>query len=172
MDEAAAIEVGRHCPWCSTPARDEASTCVSCGAALAQRESIGDVAIPGVTTIEPSLLDADGRPHQLPGPSPTQGLASGVLAAAVIGGPVGLAALGGIAAVAAAEYVAGGRERMGSPESLDAVGRPSEVTLRALEQLQEAERGEAPDRPAPDASTAADAAPADGDPWRDLPPSA
>ena len=43
---AGAGEPGRECPWCATPAAPEATHCGSCGAALAQRESIGDLQIP------------------------------------------------------------------------------------------------------------------------------
>jgi hypothetical protein len=133
---------GRECPWCSAPAPAVAASCDSCGAALAQRESLGDVAIPGVTAIDPALQGLDGRPMRIPGPSRTQGVADGaIVAAVVIGGPVGLAALGGIAAVAAAEYAGAGRDRMGAPASLEAVGRPSEVTLQALAKVEESERG-------------------------------
>ncbi|HSL97319.1 MAG TPA: hypothetical protein VK831_01985, partial [Candidatus Deferrimicrobiaceae bacterium] len=54
-------------------------------------------------------------------PSPSQGLASGMIVAAAAGGPVGLAALGGIAAVAAAEYAAASRGPDGRPVDLEAV---------------------------------------------------
>ena len=151
---------GLHCSWCSAVAPAGSTSCPDCGAALAQRESIGDLVIPGVTSIDPALADADGRPLRLAGPSPAQGAATGALAAVVLGGPVGLAALGGMAVVGAAEYVAANRHGPGRPENLDDVGRPSEVTLEALEQIKRAEAGEADHvepGPAPD-------------PWRDLPP--
>ena len=47
----------------------------SCGAALAQRESIGDLRIPGLTSVDPALEDFDKRPLHLRGPSPSQGMA-------------------------------------------------------------------------------------------------
>ena len=124
--------MARDCPWCSTPAADEATTCGACGAALAQHESIGDLQIPGVTSVDPALQDFDKRPRRLRGPSPSQGLASGMIVAAAAGGPVGLAALGGIAAVAAAEYAAASRGPDGRTVDLEAVGRPSEAVLEAL----------------------------------------
>jgi hypothetical protein len=160
MSDGAATS--RSCPWCSAPAEDAATACAACGAALAQRESLGDVAIPGLTAIDPALQAADGRPMRIPGPSPTQGIADGaIVAAVVIGGPVGLAALGGIAAVAAAEYAGAGasRDRVGGPLRVEDVGRPSEVTLQALARVEQAERGEAAERSS-DASS---------DPWRDEP---
>jgi hypothetical protein len=147
------------CPWCSAVAPASSTTCPDCGAAIAQRESIGDLVIPGVTSIDPALADADGRPLRIAGPSPAQGAATGAIAAVVLGGPVGLAALGGMAAVGAAEYVAANRRGPGRPENIEDVGRPSEVTLKALENMKRAEAGE-PDAPETDLSA---------DPWRDLP---
>src|SRR5712672_3842433 len=110
------VPMGRTCAWCSAAAPMEASTCPSCGAAMAQRESIGDLVLPGITNVDPSLVDADGRPFHIPGASPTQGMAGGVMVAAMAGGPVGLAALGGIAVMGAAEYaLAGRRANDGTP---------------------------------------------------------
>jgi hypothetical protein len=115
--------------------------------------------IPGVTAVDPALRVADAQPIRIAGPSPSHGLANGAIAAAVVGGPVGLAALGGIAAVAAAEYIGAGRDRGGAGVDLEDVGRPSEITLLALEQIERTEGSQA--------STAADE-PHD-DPWRDDP---
>jgi hypothetical protein len=162
----------RSCPWCSTVAPDDATSCESCGAALAQRDSIGELVIPGLTAVDPALQGLDARPMRIPGASPTQGLADGaVVAALVIGGPVGLAALGGIAAVAAAEYAGAGRSHLATPANITDVGRPSEITLRALEQVQQSEREES--QPThDDGASAAGEMPADdapSDPWRDLP---
>jgi hypothetical protein len=146
----------RSCPWCSVPADELATNCSACGAALAQRESIRGLVIPGVTTVDLALQAIDGQPTRILGPSPSQGMASGVMVAAVVGGPVGLAALGGMAAVAAAEYVGAKRGGAGHPENLADVGRPSEITIRALERLENEGQDEGADEPA-------------GDPWRDLP---
>ena len=155
--------IGRSCPWCAAPAADGAATCAACGAALAQRESLGDVAIPGLTAVDPALQAVDGRPMHLAGPSASHGVANGVLAAAVLGGPVGFVALGGIAAVAAAEYAGAKRDGVrGAPDDLADIGRPSALARLALE------RAEA-DGPAPQPEPLS-AAPAPGpDPWRDLP---
>jgi hypothetical protein len=165
--------MARECPWCSTPATDEAATCGACGAALAQRESIGDLVIPGVTTVDPALQAIDGQPLRLRGPSPSHGVASGVIAAAAAAGPIGLVAIGGIAAVAAAEYAGATRGPRGEPVDLEAVGRPSEAVLKALEQADAAASSDAgPEASADEAP--ADEAPADEpppfDPWADLPP--
>lgn len=157
-----ASESSRTCPWCAAVATDEATSCASCGAALAQRKALADIAIPGVTAVHPALLAADGRPMHLAGPSATHGVANGVMVAAMIGGPVGLVALGGIAAVAAAEYAGARRDGIGGgPEDLASVGRPSELALLALERAKADPVGDI----AP-ASTASEPA---TDPWRDLP---
>jgi hypothetical protein len=126
------------CPWCATPAAPDATRCSSCGAALAQRESIGDLVIPGLTAVDPALQDLKDRPLHLTGPSPSHGVASSVIAAAALGGPVGLAIIGGVGAVAAAEYM--GANRTG-PDGVpvDQVGQASGAVLQAIEKL---DRGE------------------------------
>ena len=147
--------------------------CSSCGAALAQRESIGGLAIPGLTDVDAALQDYDKRPLHLRGPSPSQGMAPALIVGVMAGGPIGLAAIGGVAAVAAAEFL--GARRQGS-EALENVGRPSEVILQALDHLEHESPGAAsaptlatdPTSPAFDATT-----PGDDDGrsiWRDLPP--
>ncbi len=153
----------RECPWCSGAAEDEASTCPSCGAAMAQRESIGDLAIPGVTTVDPALQDFDKRPLHLRGPSPSQGVASSAIVAAAAGGPIGLAALGGLAAMAAVEYAGAATGPGGERVDPAMVGRPSEAVLQALEHLE-------PEPDAPPKSPASEAEePPPPDPWADLP---
>jgi hypothetical protein len=144
------VPMGQTCQWCSAAAPVEATQCPSCGAALARRESIGDLVIPGVTSVRSDLLDADGRPLHIPGASNVQGMAGGAMVAAMAGGPVGLAALGGLAAVGAAEYVAA--RRRGDGPDLDELGRPSSVALELANRL---DHEETP--------------PADNDPWRDDP---
>jgi hypothetical protein len=147
----------RTCPWCSAAAPDSATTCPACGAALAQRESIAGLVIPGLTSIDPALQAIDGQPIHLRGPSPTQGMGSGAMVAAVDGGPVGLAVIGGLAAGAAVEYLGARRDHAGAPANLEDVGRPSPTTLLALERLErEAAGGEGPSEPIQD-------------PWRDEP---
>jgi hypothetical protein len=125
----------RTCPWCSERARPEDKSCRACGAALAQREDLGGVVIPGVTGIDPGLAAYDAQPVHLRGPSPTQGLATGILPAAALGGPAGLAILGGIAAVAAVEY-ASGRGPGGAHVDPATVGELGGVAKLALEKLE------------------------------------
>ena len=167
MTDAATTE--RTCPWCSMAAPEGATRCSSCGASLAQRESIGDVQIAGVTSVDPALAAVDGKPIHLTGPSPTHGVADAAIGAVAIGGPAGLAILGGIAAVAAAEYAGARRPGAAAPHDLADVGRPSEAALRALERIESGDQA-----PTPTPTTGADpdergAPEPGGDPWRDLP---
>jgi hypothetical protein len=122
------------CSWCATVAPDGATRCPSCDAALAQRESIGDLVIPGLTSVDPALQDYASRPMHISGPSPSQGVASGAIVAAAAGGPLGLAIIGGIGVVAAAEYLGANRGPGAAP-----IGETSEAVRQALERL---ERGE------------------------------
>jgi hypothetical protein len=178
----ASAEVERQCPWCAAPAEPDDTVCSACGAALAQRESIGGVQIPGLTSVDPALEDFDKRPIHLRGPSPSQGMAPALLLGVVAGGPIGLAAIGGVAAVAGAEFLASHHGGAG-PANLEDVGKPSEVLLQALEQERQAgmNADDATDAGAgtepasasnPPAAAAPDAAAADHGMsiWRDLPP--
>ena len=155
-----AVPMGRTCAWCSHAAPIEATQCPSCGAALAQRETLGDLVIPGVTSVRADLIDADGRPLHIPGASNAQGMASGAMVGAMVGGPVGLAAIGGMAVVGAAEYLAASRGSGEAPE-LEDVGRPNAAAAKVAEELDRAgDRGtDPPADPWRDAV----------DPWRDLP---
>lgn len=135
MTEPIHAELDRTCAWCSAPAAAAATHCAACGAALAQRESLGGVVIPGVTDVHPALVALDAQPIRMHGPSPTQGLASGAIVAAVAGGPAGLAALGGIVAVAAVEYL-GGRPDGGRPQDLESVGKLSGAAQMILDRIE------------------------------------
>jgi hypothetical protein len=115
--------------------RADDTTCPECGAAIAQRESIGDLKIPGLTAVDPALEDYDKRPLQLRGPSPSQGAAPALIVGALAGGPIGAVAIGGVAAVAAAELL-GARGDGRAPTNLEDVGKPSEYTLQAIERLE------------------------------------
>jgi len=132
MTDPAAPGADRTCPWCSEPARAGDTTCGKCGAALAQREDLGGVLIPGLTGVDPALAAFAAQPTHLRGPSPSQGLATGIIPAAAMGGPAGLAIIGGIAAVAAVEYMSG-KGPGSSTADLESVGKPSELALLALE---------------------------------------
>lgn len=186
-DEAAsATPEPRACAWCAAVAADDATTCASCGAALAQRESLGDVRIPGLTAVDAALEDYAKRPMHLRGPSSSQGIAPALIVGAAAGGPIGAVLIGGVVAVAAAEYL-GAKQPGTGGAARDEVGRPSEVALQALEReaaattegaaAEGAKAGQAGAQPAPGTATNTeepDAAAADGGMsiWRDLPPSA
>jgi hypothetical protein len=134
---------GRTCPWCGATADSSATHCSGCGAALAGRESIGDIRIPGVTAVDPALAAYDAQPWRIPKGSPSQGMAAGtVLGAAAVGGPAGLIALAGLGAVAATEYLAAGGGDHAEQVRLEDVGRPIEPALRVAEELDRAEMAE------------------------------
>ena len=164
-----------HCPWCAAPAAADADRCSACGAALAQRETIGELMIPGLTSVDPALQDFDKRPLHISGPSPSQGMAPALIIGAMAGGPAGLAAIGGVAAVAAVEYLGAGRGGAGSANPED-VGRPSEVVLQALGRLEDGTIVDGPEGPstvskAPEVPAVDPAAADHGRSiWRDLPP--
>lgn len=159
----------RTCAWCATPATDDATTCASCGAALAQHESLGDVRIPGLTAVDPALEDFDKRPLHLRGPSPSQGAAPALIVGAAAGGPIGAVLIGGVVAVAAAEYL--GAKQSGTGAAAGDVGKPSELALQALEKVRAANQEEAAAPKEPQPEPEPDAAAADGGMsiWRDLP---
>jgi hypothetical protein len=130
----------RRCSWCEAVAIAEATHCQSCGAALAQREDLGGIIVPGVTDVDPGLADLADRPLRITGASPSQGLAPALIVGVALGGPLGVAAVGGVAAVAGAEYLGARRPGLTAPDGLDSVGRTSEVARRVAERL---DRGEA-----------------------------
>lgn len=161
----------RTCAWCATPAHDDATTCSSCGAALAQRESLGGVRIPGLTAVDPALEDYANRPMHLRGPSASQGVAPALIVGAAAGGPIGAVLIGGVVAVAAAEYL--GAKQPGTGGAAGDVGKPSELALQAVEHADAKSAGaESPTSAAdPAEPPERDAAAADGGMsiWRDLP---
>ncbi len=156
MRDSSSTEAGRTCPWCSAAASADATQCRSCGAALAQRDSIADLVIPGVTNVDPALSAYDAQPIRLRAASPSQGMAGGALLGAAMGGPMAVAAIGGLVAVAAAEYLGARQGERGAPIDPASVGEPSEAVRQALERL---EAGTGPGGGAPP-----DAQPASSDP--------
>jgi hypothetical protein len=163
------------CPWCAAHVAPDGTRCPACGAALAQRETIGDLRIPGLTSVDPALEDFDKRPLHIPGPSPSHGFSPTLAAGMIAGGPVGVMAFGGAAAIIGAELAASLRIGPDARE-LEDVGRPSQAVLQALERGADgaAEPGPAGSSGPDGASNPAaepDAAADDGRSiWRDLPP--
>jgi hypothetical protein len=152
MTDPAAPGTDRTCPWCSEPARVTDTICSKCGAALAQREDLGGVLIPGVTGVDPGLAAFAAQPTHLRGPSPSQGLATGIIPAAAMGGPAGLAIIGGIAAVAAVEYMSG-KGPGGAQTDPESVGKLGGVAQLALDRInREGEPAATPPEPDPQAA--------------------
>ena len=108
----------RRCSWCEATAVADATHCPSCGAALAQRDDLGGILVPGVTGVDPGLADLADRPMRITGPSPSQGMAPALIVGAALGGPLGVAAIGGVAAVAGAEYLGARRPGLTAPGGL------------------------------------------------------
>jgi hypothetical protein len=131
---------GRRCAWCEASAADDATHCPKCGAALAQREDLGGMVIPGVTGVHPELAAAADRPLHLPGPSLAQGVAPGLVGAAMAPGPAGLVVGAGVVALAAAEYLGVPSAGHGGHVDPATVGSPSESALRMVERLEAEER--------------------------------
>jgi hypothetical protein len=145
---------GSTCPWCSARVAAGAGRCSSCGAAIAQRDDLAGLVIPGVTAVDPNLV-VEGS--SLANPMlRTQGTANVLFATTQVNAAVGMAAAAAVLGQDMLKGMLGGHDV--DPAS---VGVPSEAALKAAERL---ERDEAPDgeQPAPpDASLP--------DPWADLP---
>ncbi len=146
------------CPWCSATNPPDARQCRSCGAAIAQRDDLGGVVVPGVTGVDPDLL---GTPASLPGTlMRSQGTANALHAATQVNSTLGLAAA---AAILGQDAIRGA---LGLDDAdLAAVGKPSEAAIQAAERLDRAPRS-APGEEPPEPGTASTEA---ADPWADLP---
>lgn len=136
MTEPAANASERSCQWCAEVSPATATQCRACGAALVLHDSIGEMVIPGVTDVDPNLKIYANKPLRIPHGSPAQGLAGGAIgAAAMLGGPAGLVALGGLAAVGVSEWRrANGGRNAGSPDA-DRWGEPSEPVREMAKRL-------------------------------------
>lgn len=148
MDATNGTDVERQCPWCGAEASAESKTCAECGANLIQRETIGDLVIPGVTHVDPALEQYAADPLRIPKASPSQYVAGPAIGAVAAAGPAGLLALGGLAAVGATEYLTAGSGAVSRQLDPERVGEPSETVLQMIRKLEE--DGE----PAPNASKA------------------
>ncbi len=130
----------RTCPWCSAPVPDGATRCPRCDAAVAQRESLGDLVIPGVTGVDPAM---QSERSVLQGVMHVQAVSSRAAMAASpfpVIGPPGLenlvqAAFLGPEMLGAAR-LAGNLMSVGSGDvDVSHVGEPSELARLAAEQL-------------------------------------
>ena len=158
------------CPWCSGRNAPDARQCATCGAAIAQRDDLGGVVVPGVTGVDPNLL---GTPSSLASPVlRSQGTMGALNAVSQVNATLGLAAA---AAFLGQDTVKG---MLGLKDAdLDAVGKPSEAALLAFEKLEREPAATAGAES--DAAEPAAPAPSGGgptvpavDPWADLPESA
>jgi RNA polymerase subunit RPABC4/transcription elongation factor Spt4 len=127
------------CPWCSAVAEPGTNCCPSCGAVMAQRESLGGMVIPGVTDVDPGM-----RQRSL------SGSLLGTQARMNMLGAVGHAAGPSAQIVTAAAMLArdslGGMFRPGTnPED---VGRPSQAAIDMAGRLDS--HGQDPDAAATD----------------------
>jgi len=163
------------CPWCSATNAPGARQCVSCGAAIAQRDDLGGVVIPGVTGVDPNLL---GTPRSLASPIiRSQGTMGAINAVSHVNATLGLAAA---AAILGQDTIKG---MLGANDAdLGTVGVPSEAALLAVEKLardqesrEAAERSAAASGEGPVSASGEGAPSGDGpvaplpDPWADLP---
>jgi hypothetical protein len=126
----AAVE-GDHpavCPWCSAPATG-APVCPSCGAVMAQRESLGGLVIPGVTDVDSNLAPPGVAAGLLHGQAVQNRVAIGV----AMGSPVAGLVVVGAAAVLAKDAISG-TFQSGAPAQ--DVGRPSDAAVAMLRQLE------------------------------------
>src|SRR3970040_1532793 len=117
------------CPWCSAANAHEARQCASCGAAISQRDDLGGVLVRGVTGWAPSLL---GTPSSLASPVlRSQGTLGALNAVSQVNATLGLAAA---AASLGQDTIKG---MLGANDAdLEAVGKPSEAALLAVEKLE------------------------------------
>lgn len=113
---------GRTCPWCSTPVPSDATQCPACGDALAQRESLDNLAIPGVTDVDPALQAYAGQPLHLPMAMPSR--------VDPIAGSINLTGMAELEALAGSNGIPAG-----APVDPTTVGKPSDAALQAVERL-------------------------------------
>lgn len=128
MDASTEGRPSGHCPWCSATVASGAWHCPACGAAIAQRESIGDLVIPGVTAIDPSLARYAAEPLRIPGPSPSQSMTGRAIVEA---------------ALLVADYAGVGAGAGLVPADLDAIGRPGDAAVDEVERLEREASSEA-----------------------------
>ncbi len=159
----------RRCHWCSAEAPDGATHCPACGASLAQRDSLGDVDVPGVTQVDPALQDVEGAYGKAARANLKGDL---TIALAVIEPASAIGLVVGEAALNKAKGIVAGLEGHGD------VGQVSAAARSVADRL-DRESLEAGDAAGPDAQAPAEGVPAidaaaepapPQDPWFDLPP--
>ena len=142
------------CSWCSTVSPDGATHCPSCGASLAERESLDGMPIPGVTEIDPEVLRRNEAIHKV-----TSGPAAKI---AALSPTVSFG-------LAVASTLSNETDRRSRPKATPApIGVPSAEALLAAARLDRQEVGavEAQTGPGPIPAPAAPSGPT-VEPWSD-----
>jgi hypothetical protein len=103
-------------------------------------EAVKALKIPGVTAVDPGLEAWAAQPLHLPGASPSQAYAGSAVLSAAAGDPIGIAALGALAGLAASEFLSAGSDGSGQVDP-ERVGRLNPYIVDALERY---DRGEGP----------------------------
>jgi hypothetical protein len=122
MSDTSDPDSGRAGPWCSAAVPPDATRSPVCGDALAQRESIDNLAIAGVTTLDPALEGYAAQLLHIPLPMPS--------IVDPVGGSISLTGMAKLAALAAPAGIGAN-----APFDPNAVGDPSEAALHAVERL-------------------------------------
>ena len=155
-------EAPHKCQWCSAVTPQGATHCPTCGASLAERESLGDIPIPGVTEIDPALPQEHDPLHTV---MVVQGNS---MSPNALGGRSPLNALpGGFGfGLAMGAALVKGFERLAQEQpDPSLVGKPSAAALSLAKRLDGGEQ--APSTPDEDEPSAPSSMPPD--PWVDLP---
>jgi len=183
----AGTPASRSCPWCSAAAPAEATHCPACGAALAERDSLGDMVIPGVTDVDPALAAAsgDGALTRLKRVNSRNALLNNVVPTLLIDDPV----LMGAGAAAGLTAIGLDAVTMGGPADASNLGQASDAALAKAAEMDSGVEAESADQTAAEgadeaAAEGAEEAAAEGadpaaaasppaalpDPWSDVAP--
>lgn len=144
--EASPADAPSVCPWCGHAA-GPGCNCANCGAVLAQREDLGGLVIPGVTSVDPSL-----QPR-----SYTASLVGTQTHVSTLNAVGGVGGTGAQLAFAALILAKDGLRGQGGAVATD-VGKPSEAALKMAERLRQT------GSPSTEAGQQVDAAPAAASP--------
>jgi hypothetical protein len=135
-------QAGVVCPWCSARPEPGATHCPGCGAALAQRDKLGEMVIPGVTDVDPEM-----RPPSYTG-SMIRSQAT-VSTLNMVGRFGGTSAQMAVAAGMMAKDSLSGVFQV--PENAEDLGKPSQAALDMAARLSGGEAAlPGPDRPGQD----------------------
>jgi hypothetical protein len=175
----AGTPASRSCPWCSATAPAEATNCPACGAALAERDSVGDLVIPGVTDVDPALAAAsgDGALTRLKRVNSRNALLNNVVPTLLMDGPVlmGAGAAAGLAAIGLDAVT------MGGPADASNLGQASDAALARAAEMDSGAEAKGAGQPAaeptsgvvaggPEPAATESPPPAPPDPWSDVAP--